>query len=34
MDEHKHGEHKDIKKKVDTFHNLNGILTKTRNQIS
>ena len=30
MDEHKHDQHEDIGKKVDIFHSLNGILTKTR----
>ena len=29
----KHDEHKNIEKKVDIFHNLNGILAKTRNLI-
>ena len=33
MDEHKHEQHEDIEKKVDIFHNLNGILAKTRNLI-
>ena len=29
----KHDEHENIEKKVDIFHNLNGILAKTRNLI-
>ena len=33
MNEHKHDEHENIEKKVDVFHNLNGILAKTRNVI-
>ena len=34
MDEHKHHEHKDIGKKVDIFHSLNGVLAKKRKLIS
>ena len=33
MIEHKQDEHENIEKKVDIFHNLNGILAKTRNLI-
>ena len=33
MDEPKQDEHEDIEKEVDIFHNLNGILAKTRNRI-
>ena len=29
----KHDDHENIEKKVDIFHNLNGILAKTRNLI-
>ena len=31
--EHKQDGHENIEKKVDIFHNLNGILAKTRNLI-
>ena len=31
MNEHKHDEQKNNEKKVDIFHNFNGILAKTRN---
>ena len=31
MYEHKHDENEEIEKKLDIFHILNGILTKTRN---
>ena len=34
MDEHKRDEHENIKKKVDIFQILNGIVAKTRNLIS
>ena len=33
MTEHKQDEHENIEKKVDIFHNLNGILAKARNLI-
>ena len=33
MNEHKQDQHEDIKKKLDIFHLLNGILAKTRDTI-
>ena len=33
MNEHKQDEHEDIKKKLDIFHILNGILVKTKSII-
>ena len=34
MYEHKHDENEEIEKKLDIFHILNGILTKTRNLVT